>query len=288
MIISDLALIEGRRYPARRRTQNLASGVAPIQTKNFSMGHVTLDPDGGQVPWHNQEQEEVYFIVEGTGEMCLGDERREVTGGQMVFIPPGVFHQLTNTGTAPLRMIYCYGPAGDVAHWKQELAGTLPRAGIDVPALPAVAHPQCTEKPEEEELPHTKGAKDTKDWDENAISKVVLDVAFALHTELGSGLLESVYERVLAVRLAREGFEVCCQVPVPIHIEGLAIDDAFRADMIVNNKVIVELKSVEALQKIHSKQLLSYLRLSGKKLGLLLNFGALQLKNGIERIAHNL
>ncbi|MDD5200943.1 MAG: cupin domain-containing protein [Terrimicrobiaceae bacterium] len=149
MIISDLATIPGRRFPARRKTQNLAGGAAPIQTKNFAMGNVTLDPDGGQVPWHNQEQEEVYFIVEGTAEMCLGEERRTLTGGQMVFIPSGVFHQLTNIGGTPLRMIYCYGPAGDVAHWRQELDGTLPRAGIDVPPLPPGARPQCTEKPAE-------------------------------------------------------------------------------------------------------------------------------------------
>jgi mannose-6-phosphate isomerase-like protein (cupin superfamily) len=147
MILSDLSQIVGRRYPAGRLTQNLAGGVAPIQARNFCMGNVTLDADGGQVPWHNQEQEEVYFIVEGTGEMCLGEERRTVTGGQMVYIPSGVFHQLTNTGQTPLRMIYCYGPAGDVAHWRQELSGTLPRAGVDVPALPSGAQPQCTAAP---------------------------------------------------------------------------------------------------------------------------------------------
>ena len=72
MIIADLSQIEGRRYPARRRTQNLVGGVSPIQAQNFSMGYVTLDANGGQVPWHNQEQEEVYFIIEGTAEMCLG------------------------------------------------------------------------------------------------------------------------------------------------------------------------------------------------------------------------
>jgi len=147
MIISDLAQLKGRRYPARRLTQNISGGVAPIQATNFSLGNVTLDPDGGQVPWHNQEQEEVYIIIEGTGEMCLGEERQTVTAGQAVFIPPGVFHQLTNIGSTPLRMIYCYGPAGDVAHWRQELAGTLPKAGIDVPPLPPGAHSQCTEKP---------------------------------------------------------------------------------------------------------------------------------------------
>jgi mannose-6-phosphate isomerase-like protein (cupin superfamily) len=148
MIVSDLSQIAGRRYPARRRTQNLAGGVAPIQARNFSMGNVTLDPKGGQVPWHNQEQEEVYFIVEGEGEMCLGEERVRVTSGQMVYIPSGVFHQLTNVGDTPLRMIYCYGPAGDVAHWRQELDGTLPRAGHEAPALPEGAWPQCTEKPQ--------------------------------------------------------------------------------------------------------------------------------------------
>jgi mannose-6-phosphate isomerase-like protein (cupin superfamily) len=148
MIISDLAEMEGRRYPARRRTQNLVGGAAPIQAQNFSMGNVTLDANGGQVPWHNQEQEEIYFVVEGVGEMCLGEERRTISAGQAVYIPSGVFHQLTNTGATPLRMIYCYGPAGDVAHWRQELAGTLPKAGIDVPTLPAGAQPQCTAPPE--------------------------------------------------------------------------------------------------------------------------------------------
>jgi mannose-6-phosphate isomerase-like protein (cupin superfamily) len=149
MIISDLSQIEGRRYPAKRRTQNLVGGAAPIQAENFCMGNVTLDPNGGQVPWHNQKQEEIYFIVEGTGEMCLGHERQTVTAGQAVFIPSGVFHQLTNTGKTPLRMIYCYGPAGDVAHWRQELDGTLPRAGIEAPPLPDGAKPQCTAKPDD-------------------------------------------------------------------------------------------------------------------------------------------
>ena len=151
MTIADLSQIAGRTYPARRKTQNLVGGASPIQATNFSLGHVTLEPDGGQVPWHNQEQEEIYFIVEGAGEMCLGDERRTVTAGQAVYIPSQVFHQLTNTGSTPMRMIYCYGPAGDVAHWRQELDGTLPRAGIDVPALPSGAQAQCTATPEVQE-----------------------------------------------------------------------------------------------------------------------------------------
>jgi mannose-6-phosphate isomerase-like protein (cupin superfamily) len=147
MIIADLASIAGRTYPARRRTQNLVGGLSPIQASHFSMGYVTLEGRGGQVPWHNQEQEEIYFVVEGEGEMCLGQERRTVGAGQAVYIPPGVFHQLTNTGAGPMTMIYCYGPAGDVAHWKQELEGTLPRAGHEAPPLPEGARPQCTDRP---------------------------------------------------------------------------------------------------------------------------------------------
>ncbi len=147
MIIADLNKIAGRKYPARRWTRNLVGGASPIQAKNFSMGYVVLEPNGGQVPWHNQEQEEVYFVVEGTGEMCLGEERQTVTTGQAAFIPSKVFHQITNIGATPLKMIYVYGPAGDVAHWKQELEGTLPKAGVEAPPLPAGAQPQCTRKP---------------------------------------------------------------------------------------------------------------------------------------------
>jgi mannose-6-phosphate isomerase-like protein (cupin superfamily) len=142
MLVADLEQIEGRRYPAGRRTQNLVGGPSAIQIEQFCMGYVTLDPGGGQVPWHNQEQEEVYFIIQGKGEMCLGAERQDVRAGQCIFIPSGVFHQLTNTGSKPMVMLYCYGPAGDVAHWRQELNGTLPRAGKEAPALPAGARAQ--------------------------------------------------------------------------------------------------------------------------------------------------
>lgn len=144
MIIADLQQITGRRYPAGRRTQNVVGGLSPIQMTNFCLGYVTLDPEGGQVPWHNQEQEEVYFVLSGTGEMCLGEERQVVQSGQAVAIPPGVFHQMTNIGETPLVMLYCYGPAGDVAHWRQELEGTLPVAGSDAPSLPDGARPQHT------------------------------------------------------------------------------------------------------------------------------------------------
>ena len=147
MNIADLSRIAGRTYPARRKTQNLVGGASPIQAQSFCMGYVTLDARGGQVPWHNQQQEEVYFVVAGEGQMCLGTERRTMTAGQAVYIPSGVFHQLTNIGDGPLVMIYVYGPAGDVAHWRQELEGTLPRAGIEAPPLPPGAWPQCTDKP---------------------------------------------------------------------------------------------------------------------------------------------
>jgi mannose-6-phosphate isomerase-like protein (cupin superfamily) len=147
MTIADLKHLPGRIFPARRRTQNLVGGASPVQATAFSLGVVTLESRGGQVPWHNQDQEEVYYIVEGTGEMCLGQERQPIAAGQAVYIPPGVFHQLTNTAATPMTMIYCYGPAGDVAHWRQELEGTLPRAGIDAPPLPPGSAPQCTLKP---------------------------------------------------------------------------------------------------------------------------------------------
>ena len=145
----DLAQMDGRVYPAGRRTRNLVGGVSPLKASNFCMGYVVLEPNGGQVPWHNHEEEEVYFVVEGTGEMCVDAERQTLSAGQAVYIPSFAFHQMTNSGDTPLQMLYCYGPAGDVAHWRQELEGTLPQAGVDAPALPTGAHPQYTGKPQE-------------------------------------------------------------------------------------------------------------------------------------------
>ncbi len=140
--VTHLNTLEGRRYPAGRRTRNLVGGSAPIQAHNFCMGFVELDPSGGQVPWHNHDQEEVYFLLSGEAELCLGNEISMVAAGQAVYIPSGVFHQLTNKSSSTVEMIYCYGPAGDVAHWRQELDGTLPRAGIEAPSLPAGAAEQ--------------------------------------------------------------------------------------------------------------------------------------------------
>ena len=148
MTTTDLNTVDGRSYPARRTTKNLVGGTSPLSADNFCMGMATLDPNGGQVPWHNHEQEEVYVILEGTGEMCIGDERQVLSGGEAVYIPSNAYHQLTNVGDTPLRMMYCYAPAGDVDHWRQELAGTLPKAGEEVPPLPKGAQPQHTDAPD--------------------------------------------------------------------------------------------------------------------------------------------
>lgn len=144
MLIEDLNTVTSRRYPAGRRTRNLVGGLSAIQASSFCMGFVVLDPNGGQVPWHNHEQEEVYFIIEGEAEICLGEERSTLKAGQASYISSNVFHQLTNLSSSPVKMIYAFGPAGDVAHWRQELAGTLPVAGIDAPPLPSGAQPQHT------------------------------------------------------------------------------------------------------------------------------------------------
>jgi mannose-6-phosphate isomerase-like protein (cupin superfamily) len=148
MIIADLAKLEGRRFPARRWTRSLiGQSGEPIAAKGFAMGYVVIEPNGGQVPWHNQAQEEVYFVVEGRGEICVDTERQEIEAGQAVFLTPTKFHQLTNTGDEPLHMIYIYCPGGDVAHWRQELDGTLPPAGVgETLPLPKGAQPQCTKK----------------------------------------------------------------------------------------------------------------------------------------------
>jgi GxxExxY protein len=118
---------------------------------------------------------------------------------------------------------------------------------------------------------------------ENEIAKQILDAAFVVHTKLGPGLLESVYEMV-AYELQKRDLTAERQKPMPILYDNIRFDEAFRSDLVVNGKVIAELKSVEALLPVHAKQLLTQLRLSGLKLGLLINFGEASLKNGIKRI----
>jgi GxxExxY protein len=124
--------------------------------------------------------------------------------------------------------------------------------------------------------------------DENEIASQVVDAAFKVHTALGPGLFESVYERVLVYELKKRGLEVLNQWPVPVVYETVRIDEAFRADLIVGNLVIVELKSVEEIAPVHKKQLLTYLRLSGMRLGLLINFNVDYIKDGIVRVVNNL
>jgi len=123
---------------------------------------------------------------------------------------------------------------------------------------------------------------------ENQIGKVVVDAAVAVHRALGPGLLESVYEAALAAELRERGLRIDRQVPVPIEYRGLHFDEGFRADLIVEDKVLLELKSVERASHSHKKQVLTYLRLTGRKLGFLLNFGEGMIRDGICRIVNGL
>ena len=114
----------------------------------------------------------------------------------------------------------------------------------------------------------------------------ILQAAFRVHSVMGPGLLESVYEAALTHELRKTGLRVATQVEVPAVFDGIKLDVAFRADMIVEMQVILELKSVEALAPVHSKQLLNYLRLSGLKVGLLLNFNTVHLKDQLIRLVN--
>lgn len=118
------------------------------------------------------------------------------------------------------------------------------------------------------------------------VSSIIVDCAYRLHVEAGPGLLETVYEVVLAKMLSEQGLRVRRQVPVPIELLGMKFDEGFRADMIVHDLVLVELKSVENLAAVHGKQVLTYLRLLRMPLGLLINFGAATLKEGCRRIVN--
>jgi len=119
---------------------------------------------------------------------------------------------------------------------------------------------------------------------ENEIGKIIVDCAVRLHMELGPGLLETVYEVLLAHLLQEAGLKVERQIPIPIQFRGIRFDEGFRADVVVEDKVILELKSVESVNKAHKKQVLTYLKLTGKKLGYLLNFGESMMKDGISRV----
>jgi GxxExxY protein len=124
--------------------------------------------------------------------------------------------------------------------------------------------------------------------DINALTAKIIGAAIAVHKELGPGLLESVYQRCMVIELKSMGLKVETEVIVPVCYRGQNIsDDALRIDLLVEGEVIVELKSVEEIKPIHKKQLLTYLRLAGKSVGLLINFNEMQLREGITRIVNN-
>ncbi len=119
---------------------------------------------------------------------------------------------------------------------------------------------------------------------ENELCEKIIGLAIKVHSALGPGLLESAYEKALVFELNRNGYKAETQKSISINYEGMIIDEGYRADIIVNDLVILELKSVKQIEDIHLKQLLTYIRLSNKKLGLLINFNEILLKNGIRRV----
>ena len=123
---------------------------------------------------------------------------------------------------------------------------------------------------------------------ENEIAKQIVDAAYKIHVQVGPGLLESAYEAMLSYELEKRGFKVSKQQPIPVIYENVHLEVGYRADMIIQDKVIIELKSVEQVAPVHKKQLLTYLRLADKRLGLLINFGATRIKDGITRVVNNL
>ena len=123
---------------------------------------------------------------------------------------------------------------------------------------------------------------------ENNVAREIVDATYKIHTTLGPGLLESVYEVVLAHELMCRGLRVASQVPIAVRYDNIVFDVGFRADLVVDELVIVELKSVEQVLPVHKKQVLTYIRLANKRLGLLINFGANRIKNGISRVVNGL
>jgi GxxExxY protein len=118
------------------------------------------------------------------------------------------------------------------------------------------------------------------------VARIAVDAGLGLHKELGPGLLESVYEAILALKLTRLGLSVERQKPLKIEYDGFVLDDGFRIDLLLEGRVIIEIKSVKTMLPVHSKQLLTYLRLTGQPLGLLMNFGAATFREGIRRIVN--
>jgi len=123
---------------------------------------------------------------------------------------------------------------------------------------------------------------------ENEIAKHIVDAALKVHKRFGPGLLESVYEAVLAAELERRGLRVKRQQPIPVIYEDVRLDIGFRVDLIVEDKVVIEIKSIEAIASVHDKQVLTYLKIADKRLGLLINFNVELIKDGIKRVVNGL
>ncbi len=123
---------------------------------------------------------------------------------------------------------------------------------------------------------------------ENEIAKQIVDAAYHIHSRFGPGLLESAYQAMLAHELRKRGLRIECEKPIPLIYDGVELEVGFRADVIVEDSVIIELKSVEVLLPVHKKQLITYLKLADKRLGLLINFGAAYIKDGIVRLVNGL
>lgn len=126
------------------------------------------------------------------------------------------------------------------------------------------------------------------EYNENEISKIVLDTAFEVYFKLGPGLLESSYEQILAIELKNKGLKIETQVPIPVYWKGKEIGTGYRADILIERKVLIELKSVEKVLPVHPKQLKTYLKVLDLKLGLLINFNEAKFVNGIVRVVNGL
>ena len=131
----------------------------------------------------------------------------------------------------------------------------------------------------------TEDTERTEMFENNSLTDAIIGAAITVHRELGPGLLESVYEKCLAMELTKSGLQIAAQKEIPLTYKGLALESGFRADLIIENKVLVELKSVEQILPVHTAQVLTYLKLSNLRTGLLINFNVPLLKNGIKRLS---
>ena len=128
-------------------------------------------------------------------------------------------------------------------------------------------------------------SKSTEEFENNSLTNAIIGAAITVHRELGPGLLESVYEKCLALELTRSGHQVAAQKEIPLTYKGLNLESVFRADLIIENKVLIELKSIDQLMPVHTAQVLTYLKLTGLRTALLINFNVQLLKNGIKRLS---